>query len=116
MAPVLQMDLLSRTACDLILSWLDQQKVAGVMICIPKRELEQLTTAFVYLIIMGCVVRNLPLILEGSVSSPFWKGAEQLPQKQRPHRRVEFEWRYWGAPTPGRALVLSNMPEITTVH
>ena len=47
MAPVLQMDLSSRTACDLILSWLDQQKVAGVMICIPKHELEQLTTAFV---------------------------------------------------------------------
>ena len=30
--------------------------------------------------------------------------------------RVEFEWRHWGAPTPGKALVLSNMPEIATVH
>ena len=46
MAPVLQMDLSSRTACDLILTWLDQQKVAGVMICVPKHELEQLPKAF----------------------------------------------------------------------
>ena len=53
MAPVLQMDLSSRTACDLILTWLDQQKVAGVMICVPKHELEQLTAAFVYSVIMG---------------------------------------------------------------
>ena len=71
MAPVLQMDLSSRTACDLILTWLDQQKVAGVMICVPKHELEQL---------------------------------------------VEFEWRHWGAPALGRALAISNMPEITTVR
>ena len=60
MAPVLQMDLSSRTACDLILTWLDQQKVAGVMICVPKHELEQLTAAFVYSVIMGCVVRDFP--------------------------------------------------------
>ena len=98
MAPVLQMDLSSRTACDLILTWLDQQKVAGVMICVPKHELEQLTAAFVYSVILGCVVRDFPLILEGSTSSPFWKGLEQLPQEQRPHHRVEFEWRHWGAP------------------
>ena len=116
MAPVLQMDLSSRTACDLILTWLDQQKVAGVMICVPKHELEQLTAAFVYSVIMGCVVRDFPLILEGSTSSPFWKGLEQLPQEQRPHHRVEFEWRHWGAPALGRALVISNMPEITTVR
>ena len=116
MAPVLQMDLSSRTACDLILTWLDQQKVAGVMVCVPKHALEQLTTAFVYSVIVGCVVRDLPLVLEGSVISPFWKGLEQLPQEQRPHHRVEFEWRHWGAPTPGKALVLSNMPEIATVH
>ena len=108
MAPVLQMDLSSRT--------LDQQKVAGVMICVPKHELEQLTAAFVYSVIMGCVVRDLPLILEGSTSSPFWKGLEQLPQEQRPHHRAEFEWRHWGAPALGRALVISNMPEITTVR
>ena len=69
MAPVLQMDLSSRTACDLILTWLDQQKVAGVMICVPKHALEQLTTAFVYSVIVGCVVRDLPLVLEGSVIS-----------------------------------------------
>ena len=116
MAPVLQMDLSSRTACDLILSWLDQQKVAGVMICIPRHELEQLTTAFVYSVIMGCVVRNLPLSLEGPASSPFWKGFEQLPQEQRPHHRVEFEWLHWNVPAWGRALIFSNMPEITIMH
>ena len=103
-------------SCDLILTWLDQQKVAGVMICVPKHELEQLTAAFVYSVIMGCVVRDFPLILEGSTSSPFWKGLEQLPQEQRPHHRVEFEWRHWGAPALGRALAISNMPEITTVR
>ena len=87
MAPVLQMDLSSRTACDLILTWLDQQKVAGVMVCVPEHALEQLTTAFVYSVIVGCVVRDLPLVLEGSVISPFWKGLEQLPQEQRPHHQ-----------------------------
>ena len=65
---------------------------------------------------MGCVVRNLPLALEGSASSSFWKSFAQLPQEQRPHHRVEFEWRHWGAPTWGRALIFSNMPEITTVR
>ena len=39
-----------------------------------------------------------------------------MPQEQRPHHRVEFEWRHWGAPALGRALVISNMPEITTVR
>ena len=46
MAPVLQMDLSSRSACDSILTWLDKQKVAGVMICIPKHSLEPTTLAF----------------------------------------------------------------------
>ena len=71
MAPVLQMDLSSRTACDLILSWLDQQKVAGVMICIPRHELEQFTIAFVYSVIMGCVVRNLPSHWRALLLLPF---------------------------------------------
>ena len=39
MAPVLQMDLSSRSACDSVLTWLDKQKVAGVMLCIPRHSL-----------------------------------------------------------------------------
>ena len=116
MAPVLQMDLSSRNACDIILKWLDQQKVAGVMICIPKYEMDQLTTAFVYSVAMGCVVRNLPLVLEGLTSAPFWRGFEQLPQERRPPHKMELAWQSWGVQTQHRAFILSNMPEISTLH
>ena len=36
LAPVLQMDFSSRSTCDSVLTWLDRQKIAGVMMCIPK--------------------------------------------------------------------------------
>ena len=95
MAPVLQMDLSSRSACDSILTWLDKLKVAGVMLCIPKHELEPTTVAFLYAVIAGCMERNLPLVLEGSLKSPFWKGIEQLPAEQFPPHKVEVDWGCW---------------------
>ncbi|CAE7412954.1 pol, partial [Symbiodinium sp. CCMP2456] len=116
MAPVLQMDLSSRSACDSILTWLDKQKVAGVMLCVPKHTLEPTTLAFVYAVIAGCMERDLPLVLEGASASPFWKGVEQLPAGQLPPHRVEVEWRCWSSAHSGRASVMSNMPEIVALR
>ena len=116
MAPVLQMDLSSRSACDSILTWLDKQKVAGVMICVPKHTLEPTTLAFVYAVVAGCVERDLPLVLEGASTSQFWKSVEQLPAGQLPPHRVEIEWRCWSSTRSGRASVMSNLPEIVVLR
>ena len=110
MAPVLQMDLSSRSACDSILTWLDKQKVAGVMICVPKHSLEPTTLAFVYAVVAGCMEHDLPLVLEGASTSQFWKGLERLQTEQLPPHRVEVEWRCWSGAHSGRALVMSNLP------
>ena len=116
MAPVLQMDLSSRAACDSILTWLDKQKVAGVMLCVPKHSLEPTTLAFVYAVVAGCMEHDLPLVLEGASTSQFWKGLEQLPAEQLPPHRVEVEWRCWSGAHSGRALVMSNLPEIVVLR
>ena len=116
MAPVLQMDLSSRSACDSILTWLDKQKVAGVMICIPKHSLEPTTTAFVYAVVAGCMSNDLPLVLEGVSTSPFWKGLEGLQPEQLPPHRCEVEWRCWSNVHYGQSLVISNLPEIVVLR
>ena len=116
MAPVLQMDLSSRSACDSILMWLDKQKVAGVMICVPKHSLEPTTLAFVYAVVAGCMEHDLPLVLEGASTSQFWKGLERLQTEQLPPHRVEVEWRCWSGAHSGRALVMSNLPEIVVLR
>ena len=116
MAPVLQMDLSSRSACDSILTWLDKQKVAGVMLCVPKHSLEPTTLAFVYAVVAGCMEHDLPLVLEGASTSQFWKGLEQLPAGQLPPHRVEVEWRCWSSTHSGRASVMSNLPEIVVLR
>ena len=116
MAPVLQMDLSSRSACDSVLTWLDKQKVAGVMLCIPRHSLEPTTLAFVYAVVAGCMEHDLPLVLEGTSTSQFWRGLEQLPVEQLPSHRVEVEWRCWSGAHSGRALVMSNLPEIVILR
>ena len=116
MAPVLQMDLSSRSACDSILTWLDKQKVAGVMICIPKHSLEPTTLAFVYAVVAGCMGNDLPLVLEGVSTSHFWKGLEGLQPEQIPPHRCEVEWRCWSNAHSGRSLVISNLPEIVVLR
>ena len=116
MAPVLQMDLSSRSACDSILTWLDKQKVAGVMICVPKHSLEPTTLAFVYAVVAGCMNNDLPLVLEGGSTSQFWKGLEGLQAEQLPPHRCEIEWRCWSNAHSGRSLVLSNLPEIVVLR
>ena len=115
MAPVLQMDLSSRSACDSILTWLDQRKVAGVMICLPKRPVESLTTALLLAVVAGCLERDLPFVLEGSPQSSFWRGLEQLSAEQRPPHNISVEWRHWDGLRAGRSLLMSNMPEIRTL-
>ncbi|CAE7192582.1 unnamed protein product, partial [Symbiodinium sp. CCMP2592] len=114
MAPVLQMDLSTREACDSVLTWLDKRKIAGVMICIPKPASEPVTTAFILAVMAGCLSNNLPMILEGSVSSPFWEN--RLPAAQHPPHQVEVDWRYWDPHSKQRSFVLSNMPEVLTVR
>ena len=75
-----QMDLSSRTSFDSILTWLDKQKIAGVLICIPKHDP---IAAFVFAVINGCLDRDLPLVVEGSCKSPFWTNMSQLPDAQQ---------------------------------
>ncbi|CAE7369217.1 unnamed protein product [Symbiodinium sp. CCMP2592] len=116
MAPVLQMDLSTRETCDSVLTWLDKGKIAGVMICIPKHASEPVTTAFILAVMAGCLSNNLPLILEGSVSSPFWESLQRLPSEQHPPHQVEVDWRFWDSHSKKRSLVLSNMPEVLTVR
>ncbi|CAE7196356.1 unnamed protein product [Symbiodinium sp. CCMP2592] len=116
MAPVLQMDLSTRETCDSVLTWLDKGKIAGVMICIPKHASEPVTTAFILAVMAGCLSNNLPLILEGSVSSPFWESLNRLPSAQHPPHQVEVDWRFWDSHSKQRSLVLSNMPEVLTVR
>ena len=116
MAPVLQMDLSSRSACDSILTWLDKQKVAGVMICVPKHSLEPTTLAFVYAVVAGCMDHDLPLVLEGVSTSQFWKGLERLQPDQLPPHKCEVEWRCWSSTHSGRSLVMSNLPEIVVLR
>ncbi|CAE6957791.1 ANKRD50 [Symbiodinium sp. CCMP2592] len=116
MAPVLQMDLSTREACDSVLTWLDNRKIAGVMICIPKHASEPVTTAFVLAVMAGCLSNNLPMVLEGSVSSPFWESFNRLPSAQHPPHRVEVDWQLWDSHSKQRSLVWSNLPEILTVR
>ncbi|CAE7257711.1 unnamed protein product [Symbiodinium sp. CCMP2592] len=116
MAPVLQMDLSTREACDSVLTWLDKRKIAGVMLCVPRHASEPVTTAFILAVMAGCLSNNLPLVLEGSVSSPFWESLNRLPSAQHPSHRVEVEWRFWDPHNKQRSLVLSNMPEVLTVR
>ncbi|CAE7427959.1 unnamed protein product [Symbiodinium sp. CCMP2592] len=116
MAPVLQMDMSTRETCDSVLTWLDKGKIAGVMICIPKHASEPVTTAFILAVMAGCLSNNLPLILEGSVSSPFWESLQRLPSAQHPPHQVEVDWRFWDSHSKQRSLVLSNMPEVLTVR
>ncbi|CAE7837218.1 pol [Symbiodinium sp. CCMP2592] len=116
MAPVLQMDLSTREACDSVLTWLDNRKIAGVMICIPKHASEPVTTAFVLAVMAGCLSNNLPMVLEGSASSPFWESFNRLPSAQHPPHRVELDWQLWDSHSKQRSLVWSNMPEILTVR
>ena len=116
MAPVLQMDLSSRSACDSVLTWLDKQNVAGVMLCIPRHSLEPTTLAFVYAVVAGCMEHDLALVLEGTSTSQFWRGLEQLPVEQLPPHRVEVEWRCWSGAHSGRALVMSNLPGVVTLR
>ena len=115
MAPVLQMDLSSRSACDSILTWLDQRKVVGVMICLPKRLVESLNTALLLAVVAGCLERDLPFVLEGSPQSSFWRGLEKLSAEQRPPHNISVEWRHWDGLRAGRSLLMSNMPEIRTL-
>ena len=113
MAPVLQMDLSSRTSCDSILTWLDKQKIAGVLICIPKHAI---SAAFVFAVINGCLDRDLPLVVEGSCKSPFWTNMSQLPDAQQAPHWIEVEWGCWIPTSQQRSFVMSNLPEITTVR
>ena len=71
LAPVLQMDFSSRSTCDSVLTWLDRQKIAGVMMCIPKHPPESLTLAFMFAVIAGCLEKNTCL--------SFWRGIRGLP-------------------------------------
>ena len=116
MAPVLQMDLSSRTACDSVLTWLDKRKIAGVLICIPKLTLDPISAAFVFAVINGCLDRDLPLVVEGSCKSPFWDNLNQLPDAQQAPHWVEVKWGCWDPANQQRSFVMSNLPEITTVR
>ena len=116
MAPVLQMDLSSRTSCDSILTWLDKQKIAGVLICIPKHALDPISAAFVFAVINGCLDRDLPLVVEGSCKSPFWMNMSQLPDARQAPHWVEVDWGCWIPTSQQRSFVMSNLPEIATVR
>ena len=72
LAPVLQMDFSSRSTCDSVLTWLDRQKIAGVMMCIPKHPRSHSRWPSC-LVIAGCLEKNLPLVLEGPTRAPFWE-------------------------------------------
>ena len=116
LAPVLQMDFSSRSTCDSVLTWLDRQKIAGVMMCIPKHPPEPLTLAFMFAVIAGCLEKNLPLVLEGHVRTPFWESLEHLPVSQRPQHTLQVNWDVWDPCRHGRSLVMSNLPEVCTLR
>ena len=112
MAPVLQMDLSSRTACDSVLTWLDQQKVAGVMMCIPKHGAEPLMHYGIHLC-RYCRLhgkRSAPptlFILAGLGAAP----SNTTTAPPGGTRAAPMD----GTRT-GRSLIMSNMPEIVTVR
>ena len=116
LAPVLQMDFSSRSTCDSVLTWLDRQKIAGVMMCIPKHPPESLTLAFMFAVIAGCLEKNLPLVLEGPTQAPFWESLEHLPVSQRPQHTLQVNWAVWDPCRHGRSLVMSNLPEVCTLR
>ena len=116
LAPVLQMDFSSRSTCDSVLTWLDRQKIAGVMMCIPKHPPESLTLAFMFAVIAGCLEKNLPLVLEGNTRAPFWESLEHLPVSQRPQHTLQVNWDIWDPCHHGRSLVMSNLPEVCTLR
>ena len=116
LAPVWQMDFSSRSTCDSVLTWLDRQKIAGVMMCIPKHPPESLTLAFMFAVIAGCLEKNLPLVLEGPTQAPFWESLEHLPVSQRPQHNLQVNWAVWDPCRHGRSLVMSNLPEVCTLR
>ena len=85
------------------------------MICVPKHSMEPTTLAFVFAVVAGCMEHDLPLVLEGASTSKFWKDLERLQKEQLPPHRVEVEWRCWSGAHSGRAVVMSNLPDLPEI-